>query len=358
MLSKRISIIGTVGVPACYGGFETLVENLINSTETDFTVYCSSKSYTDKLESYKGAKLVYIPLRANGIQSVLYDIASFIHSLYSRPDVVLILGVSGCVFLPLYKLFSNAKVITNIDGIEWRRDKWKGLAKWFLKFSERMAIKYSDEIIADNQAIKEYVEEEYSINCHVIAYGGDHAVSAELSSVEKFNLPVEYSFSVCRIEPENNVHIILEAFSKLPDSSLVIVGNWDNSEYGRALKDKYGDYQHIRLLDPIYDLGQLATLRSKAKFYLHGHSAGGTNPSLVEAMHFTCPVIAFDCNFNRYTTNNKAMYFKTSDQLLSLIKNITVEEANNVSDNMKEIARERYTWEIIANQYYKLMLSS
>lgn len=358
MHNKHVFIVGTVGVPACYGGFETLVENLINSAEANFTVYCSSKSYVDRLESYKDAKLVYIPLKANGIQSIIYDIASLIHSLYSRPDVILILGVSGCIFLPVYKLFSNAKIVTNIDGIEWRRDKWKGLAKWFLKFSERIAIKYSDEIIADNQAIKEYVEEEYNINCHVIAYGGDHAISTELSSVEEYNLPVEYSFSVCRIEPENNVHIILEAFSKLPNNSLVFVGNWDNSEYGRALKDKYGDYQHIRLLDPIYDLGQLATLRSKAKFYLHGHSAGGTNPSLVEAMHFGCPVIAFDCNFNRYTTNNKAVYFKTSDHLLSLIKNTTVEEANNVSNNMKKISRERYTWEIIANQYYQLMLSS
>ena len=357
MQSKRVSIIGTVGVPACYGGFETLVENLITDAEVDITVYCSSKNYSKKVDYYKDAKLVYIPLRANGIQSVIYDIASLIHSLFFRSDVVLILGVSGCIFLPLFKLFSNTKVITNIDGIEWRRDKWKGLAKKFLKSSERMAIKYSDEIIADNQAISIYVKDEYGINCHVIAYGGDHAVTSGLSSVAEYNLPDEYSFSVCRIEPENNVHMTLEAFSKLPEYSFVLVGNWDNSEYGTSLRLKYNDHQHLYLLDPIYDLRQLATLRREAKFYLHGHSAGGTNPSLVEAMHFGRPVIAFDCSFNRYTTENKALYFKTSDQLLSLIKNTGVEKAEAVGKNMKEIAQTHYTWDIIAQQYYTLLKS-
>lgn len=136
------------------------------------------------------------------MQSILYDIWSLIDAVMSKSNVILLLVVSGTIALPFIRIFSNTKIITNIDGIEWKRDKWQGIAKRFLKFSEKLAVKYSDEIIADNQAIKEYVKEGYKVNCHVIAYGGDHAVFAVLSSVEEYNLPDEYSFSVCRIEPE------------------------------------------------------------------------------------------------------------------------------------------------------------
>ena len=154
-----LAIIGTVGVPACYGGFETLVENLLDENEQDknITVYCSSKSYPEKKTTYKNAQLTYIPLNANGAQSIPYDIFSLMHAAYKKSDNILLLGVSGAIFLPIFRLFSNAKVITNIDGLEWRRAKWSNSAKKFLKFSEKIAVKYSDVIVADNKAIADYV---------------------------------------------------------------------------------------------------------------------------------------------------------------------------------------------------------
>jgi len=272
-----------------------------------------------------------------------------------RADVILLLGVSGATMLPLVRLLSSAKVVTNIDGIEWRRQKWKGLAKWFLRFSEKVAVRSSHEVIADNGAIAEYVKETYGVDAHVIAYGGDHAVGVEATSVDELGLPEAYAFSVCRIEPENNVHMIVAAFAKQTHLPLVIVGNWDSSAYGKQLRQQYAEMAHIYLLDPIYDLGKLYTLRSQAKVYVHGHSAGGTNPSLVEAMHFGRPILAYDCNFNRFTTEDLAFYFKSPDTLHQLVLTLDKKQAINNGLVMVNIADRRYTWKIVAQEYFSLL---
>lgn len=358
MKLKKISIIGTVGIPASYGGFETLVENLAryNNKEninTELTVYCSSKSYDVRVSHFLSANLRYIPLQANGIQSVPYDIISLILAVLRKTDVILLLGVSGAIALPFVRLFSQARIVTNIDGIEWRREKWKGFAKYFLRFSERLAVQFSHVVISDNGAIADYVEEVYGITSKVIAYGGDHALTVDSKPVTEFtNLPEKYAFSVCRIEPENNIHLILESFHYLESTPLILVGNWDNSEYGSKLKQKYMDSKNLYLLDPIYDLGKLKTLRSHCLIYVHGHSAGGTNPSLVEAMHFGVPIIAYDCVFNRSTTENKALYFDDVQSLQNVVQNLDTDLGERVGAEMREIANRRYTWDKVAEQYF------
>jgi hypothetical protein len=172
----KISIIGTAGVPAKYGGFETLAENLIiaKMSQIQYTVFCSAKLYPKKQHTYYGAKLKYINLNANGISSMIYDFICMLSSL--RSDVMLILGVSGSLFLPLIRLIYRGKIITNIDGIEWKRDKWNKLAKFILRMSEKSAVAFSDIIIADNQGIIDYVLQEYNINAVLIEYGADHVL--------------------------------------------------------------------------------------------------------------------------------------------------------------------------------------
>ena len=123
-MKRRVAIVGTQGVPANYGGFESLVENLIDSDNMEYTVFCSSKDMQSRMDTYKGAKLKYIPLKANGVQSIPYDILSLISAIWGY-DVVLILGVSGAIFLPIFRLFSRAKVVTNVDGLEHRRGVWR-----------------------------------------------------------------------------------------------------------------------------------------------------------------------------------------------------------------------------------------
>lgn len=361
-MRKKISVIGVVGVPANYGGFETLVENLvihhsISSYPHQLTVYCSSRGYSEKRASFLLAKLKYVPLHANGIQSIFYDIVSILSSILYRNDVILLLGVSGAVMLPLVRAFFPVRVITNIDGIEWRREKWQGLAKQFLRFSEKLAVKYSHEVIADNGAIARYVKQAYGEDSLVIAYGGDHAVAVDAVAVDEYDLPDNYAFSVCRIEPENNVHLIVEAFSALPEQPLVLVGNWNNSEYGREVRRRFASFPNLFLLDPIYDIGKLKTLRSSAVMYVHGHSAGGTNPSLVEAMHFGKPILAYNCEFNRSTTEDKALFFANGAELIGLVSTLSPQVAGQVGDEMLAIAQRRYTWAVVAKQYFDCILN-
>ena len=156
---KKIAVIGIQGVPAQYGGFETLVENLIGENAAPdivYTVYCSSKSYPKQLSTYKGAHLKYVPLLANGSQSILYDIISLLKATRNN-DILLILGVSGCIFLPAYRLFSKKRLVINIDGLEHRRDKWGKWTRRFLKYSEKMAVRYADVIVSDNKGIQDYL---------------------------------------------------------------------------------------------------------------------------------------------------------------------------------------------------------
>jgi glycosyltransferase involved in cell wall biosynthesis len=342
-----IHIVGTVGLPACYGGFETLVENLLDENELnkDITVYCSSKSYAIKPSTYKNAKLHYIPLNANGAQSIPYDIWSLCHAVYKGADNVLLLGVSGAICLPFIRLFSKAKIVTNIDGLEWKRGKWNSIVKRFLKFSEKIAVKYSDVVVADNKAIADYVRNEYNVKSEVIAYGGDHALCRELNLTED-----GYALALCRIEPENNVEMILEAFSQT-DKNLKFIGNWDKSDFGLSMREKYSQIDNIDIIDPIYDIEKLFEYRQKCSFYVHGHSAGGTNPSLVEMMHFRKNIIAFDCNYNRASTEDKAVFFINAEELVGLIKD---SESLNNCLSMQEIAQRRYTWGIVKEQYFSI----
>ena len=348
----NICIIGTVGIPASYGGFETLAERLVDTKEAKFTVYCSRKHYQEYPKKYKTANLVYIPFDANGVSSIIYDIFSMLHALISGHKNFLVLGVSGAILLPILSCFPKVKIITNIDGIEWRREKWKGLAKTFLKFSEFLAVRFSSQVVSDNDSITNYISEEYQSSCKTIAYGGDHAFRsmANVKLDDIFDTSAPFALSICRIEPENNVHLILEAFSEAK-SRIVYIGNWEKSSYGRALYNKYKDKINITLLKPIYCLDTLYAFRSECYVYIHGHSAGGTNPSLVEMMHFSKPIVAFDCSFNRATMEDKGNYFSSSKGLAKIL-----EEPNCLVDGveMTEIAKRRYTWEIIRKQYIEL----
>ena len=356
---NRIAILGTVGVPASYGGFETLAENLVGFHEEvgsplGLTVYCSSKSNAAQPARYRQAALRYVALDANGVQSILYDMIGLLDAVLHGHDRVLLLGVSGAPLLPFLKLFTRARIITNVDGIEWKREKWRGLAKHYLRFAEKVAVKASDEVVADNQAIADYLKEAYGCDAEIIPYGGDHAVEVAPDPVAAAHLPYGYALGLCRIEPENNIGMILEAFDGL-EMPLVFVGNWDKSAYGRDLKAKYACHPTISIHDPVYDPAALRAIRDRAALYVHGHSAGGTNPALVEMMHFGIPIAAHGCSFNRYTTEGQALYFSSEDELRALVGQLTTERGRMVGEAMLQIARRRYTWTTIGQAYFELL---
>lgn len=360
---KSIAILGTVGVPASYGGFETLAENLLrfhqsNSLEGKLDVYCSAPSYAARPANLMGAKLRYIGLNANGVSSIAYDIVSLFSAVWHRSDVILLLGVSGAISLPLISLLSRARIVTNVDGVEWKRDKWRGAARWFLRLSERMAVRYSHEVVADNVGIAEHIKQSYGRNAHVIAYGGDHALQIPSKPYDGPAIPQRYGLALCRIEPENNVAMILEAFASSTTLPLVFVGNWNNSAFGRELRQRYADHAHLYLLDPIYDVGVLRTLRGNTAIYVHGHSAGGTNPSLVEMMHFGLPILAYDCIFNRYTTEDRAIFFKDAESLRRSLVTLDTDQSSHIGAEMRRIAQDRYTWNAIGRAYFDLLLGT
>ena len=355
---KKLAIIGTNGLPGRYGGWDQLLNHLTNSLSSNYEiiVYTSSYNAVKGLKEYNGAKLKIIPLKANGFQSVLYDGVSMVHA-GANYDILLILGTSGCIFLPLIRLFRK-KIILNPDGAEWKRGKWNNFVKWFLKKSENFGIKYSDIVISDNKIIQNYIISEYEKDSVLIEYGGDNARKVPLGEKAslKYNIVKEnYAFKVCRIEPENNIDLILEAFKDL-NLKLILIGNWEFSEYGSKLRKSYLKYKHLLLLDPIYEQETLDELRSNCGIYVHGHSVGGTNPSLVEAMNLGLLCVTYDVDYNRETTENKSLYFKTVEDLKNVLNSFLTNnlKVDTVKSNMLEISKRRYTWQRIIDKYNSL----
>lgn len=355
----RIAVLGTVGIPARYGGFEALAENLVHyhsrvGNDASLTVWCSGKDNPNYFAKFESAQLRYVNLHANGPESFLYDVVSLVQAVIAKENRILLLGVSGALALPFIRLISRAKIITNIDGMEWKREKWNKIARLILRVSEWAAVRFSNEIIADNQAIADYIRLTYKTSCHVIGYGGDQAVNQAVEIKAPAGLPPKYALGLCRIEPENKVHIILDAISevKLPT---VFVGNWDNSHYGRELRQRYGQNPNMYLLDPIYEPRLLRAVRERAWIYLHGHSAGGTNPSLVEMMHFGIAVLAYQCTFNHHTTEGKARYFENAVELSTLLRTLKPDVAAKIGVDMRKIAQRKYTWDQIGEAYFGLL---
>lgn len=353
---QRVGIVGTVGVPARYGGFETLTEQLaihITPHEAELVIYCQRSAYPEDVSAgqkeFARHRRVFIPLSANGPASMIHDVLAMLHAaVIVKVDVMLVLGYSGAWAMPLLGfLRPKMPIITNIDGMEWRRDKFGAKTKRLLRWLESLAIRHSSRVIADNAALVPIILNMYpNIAPLLIAYGGDHTLVPV--GVMPIELEDTFYLSIARVEPENNCHLILEAFEAADNSSLVFVGNWNSSKYGRDLKVKYAGNQKIHMLDPIYQQSVLAALRARALAYVHGHSVGGTNPSLVEALFHTNRLLAFDCAFNRSTLDNHGCYFSNSMQLRESLENSSCQ---NIPSEILQNLQQNYRWEKIARNY-------
>jgi Glycosyltransferase len=359
MKKIKLAIVGIQGLPNNYGGFETLAEYLVKYLSDDFeiTVYCSSKDLKTRLKSRNGAKLKYIPVSSHGAKGIIYDSLSFIHACFNS-DKILFLGFGGGFVVPFLKMFKS-KIILNFGGLDWKRDKWSPMAQRAIKFAEKTLMKNSTIIISDNIGIRNYIKDEYNIDAPLIAYGGNQARYLPITKefVEKYPfLNEEYAFTVTRIQSDNNIDMILEAFESSTDLPIVMVGNWNSSDYGIQTKIRFQRKKNIILLDAIYDRDVLDVLRSNCTLYIHGHSAGGTNPSLCEAMYLGLSIIAFASGYNEYTTNWEAIYFRNKEELVSIIKNRREFNLQGIGKEMKNIAEERYIWEKIALQYKEIIL--
>jgi len=355
---KKVAIVGSVGLPASYGGFETMVYYLTKEQHSivDFTVFCQTIPKDERLKEFNRSKLIYIPLKANGVQSILYDIVSIILSWY-RFDSILILGTGGTIILPFLKLFKNTKTIVNFGGLEWKRDKWGKFGQLFLRLTEKIAIKNATVIVADNQHFCDYIFEEYGKDSVLIEYGGNHTSKKQKSETLLKKYPFLnklYDVSVSRAQVDNNLHMVIDAYINLPNRNLVLISNYDKFDYGRALKEKYANYPNIFLQDAVYDLHELDVIRSNATIYIHSHTFCGTAPSLVEAMSLELPIVSFNVETNLKTTEEKALFFSNSNELKKIIECLSIEKEEELATSMKEIASRRYTWQRISNKYVEL----
>ena len=359
MKKIKLSIVGIQGIPNNYGGFETLAEYLVKylSKDFDITVYCSSKDLCTRIKSWNGAKLKYIPISSHGAMGIVYDSLALIHACFNS-DKILFLGFGGGFIIQFLKRFKS-KIILNFGGLDWKRDKWSPKAQRAIKLAEKNLVKYSSLVIADNIGIQNYIKEEYNIDAPLIAYGGDQAQNLPVTKEFQDKYPFlsgEYAFTVTRIQRDNNIDMILKAFESSTGLPIVMVGNWNSSEYGIKTRNIYQNNNKLILLDAIYDKNILDILRNNCTIYIHGHSAGGTNPSLCEAMYLGLPVVAFSSGYNEFTTNNKAIYFQNTEELISIINNKTQFDFKKLGNDMKKIAKEIYIWEKITLLYKEIML--
>lgn len=358
MKKKKVAIIGTNGIPAKYGGFETLAENIVRELNDKFSfiVYCSKTPKKEKLTSYYGARLVYLPLSANGWQSIIYDIISTFHAWFIA-NSLLILGPAGGFILPLNVVFRR-RIIVNHGGLnEWEREKYNLFERKLIWINHNFAAKFSKYNIADNLILNESIYSNFKRRSIIISYGGDHVKPVKPNSelLDKYSfLSKKYIVSVSRAQIDNNIHILLEAYSKLTIYTLVIVSNWSVSEYGIRLYEKYStSNSNIVLLNAIYDQEELNCIRSNAVAYIHSHSRCGTSPSLVEAISLNLPIISLDMPTNRETMHGKALFFKNAVELENILVSLNNNTLNYLRCEMEKLKKE-YRWKIIAGKYAEL----
>ena len=357
---KSLYIVGTNGLPVRYGGWDKLLDNLTLTLSSDYkiVVYTSSYEALPNLTEYNGAEIKLIPLQANGVQSIFYDFFSMLHAVFCKADFILVLGVSGGIFFPFFKIFKS-RVILNPDGAEWKRTKFGKLTKTFLKLSEMVSVRFADKVISDNKIIAKDLLDQYGVNSTVIEYGADHVLALPLKSGTKTAYGIKqgsYAIKVCRIVPENNIEMILKAFAK-NQYKFLLIGNWNNSQFGIKIREKFNKYKNLSLLDPIYDQEKIDELRSNCKLYVHGHSVGGTNPSLVEAMYLGLPSIVFDVNYNRETTKDCAQYFSTENEIIDTLAKIWDDDAllADCGGKLKVLAENKYRWSVIVEKYRQVI---
>ena len=354
---KKIHIVGTHGVPAKYGGFETLADFLCQYLKDDYemTVYCNGNKYPNKEKEYYGAKLKYLNIEANGFTGIFYDLITYVQALFAA-DVILYLSPVGSGFMTPLKYLTGKKVIVNHGGLnEWEREKLNIVQKIWAKFNHYVAAKFADINIADNLLYQQSLKDIFNANSTVIQYGGDHVNKIDPNNIDFINkypfVNDAYAVSVSRAQLDNNIHLVLEAFENFDKYKIVLISNWNISKYGIDLKERYKNHPNMILLDAIYDKKELDYLRGNALVYIHSHSRCGTAPSLVEAMCLKNTIISYDVPTNRETTQNKAIFFSSSSSLNDALNTISIKDLELNKEKMFEIASKEYSWKSISNEY-------
>ncbi|MFT5051808.1 MAG: glycosyltransferase involved in cell wall biosynthesis [Chlamydiales bacterium] len=358
----RVAILGTRGIPARYGGFETFAEDLsVRLVEAGFdvTVICPGEGAPAPTR-HRGVTLEYVKSWGQGSAETLrYDCACLWRAR-KRFDVVYMLGYASSPLCFLPRIWGT-DVWINMDGIEWRRSKWTGFARLWLRFTEALACRVASRLIFDNQAVADDVMQRNggTVTNSVIAYGALLSeTEPEQDFLKQHDLERdEYYLAVCRFEPENQVREIVAAFIESGCSRpLIIVTNAVDTRYSRETLALCNE--RVRFIGSVYDRANLFSLRTHCRAYVHGHTVGGTNPSLLESMACGNLVISHDNPFNREVLDSCGLYFQGSAQLARALRDVDQMELDarvRKGAQARERVREFYTWEKITRSYVELL---
>lgn len=361
----RIALMGTRGVPARYGGFETAMEEVgrrLAANGHDVTVYCrtgNSKETTDP-STYLGMRLIHLPaVRHRALETLSHSFFSAAHALVSsRYDAVVLCNCANALVLPLLRL-RRIPVAVHVDGLEWKRTKWGRIGRRYYRGAEALSVRWAQGLVADAKGISRYYAAEFGAETTGIAYGAPDMSHVGSDRLQEVGIEADgYHLVVARFEPENHVDLILEGYLKsnarLP---IIVVGaNPYPSKHTKRIEELAARSDRIIMTGGVWDQDLLDQLYAGARTYLHGHSVGGTNPSLLRALAGGTPVVAYDVDFNREVARDAGVYADSPEMFAHAI-NAAENRAAATKEEREQSGQAtctRYSWDAIAQQYIDL----
>jgi glycosyltransferase involved in cell wall biosynthesis len=356
-MKLKIAILGTRGIPNYYGGFEHISEyvsaGLVKKGHS-VTVY-NSHNHPYKADTWNGVNIVhcYDPEYLVGTAGQFaYDFNCLMDARKRKFDVVLLMGyTSSSVWGHLYP--PNSVIITNMDGLEWKRSKYSKPVQKFLKYAEKLAVKHSQYYISDSRVIRSYLKDKYEVDSRYIPYGADLFSEQEREQVDKSEvLKEDYFLLMARMEPENNIETILEGFNNSSSKkSFMVLGDTGN-RFGKFITHKFKNDDRIQFKGSNFDNSVVRALQNNSYLYFHGHSVGGTNPSLLEAMASEALIAAHNNPFNKSVLNSDAFYFDNATEVRHLVENVQRKDTERemVKNNLHKI-QNQFSWEVVINDY-------
>ena len=360
----KIAIIGSRGIPAMYGGFEVFAEKLSGwLVEHGFDVTVYSVYELSDIDTNIPIHRVFIRTTTiKCLSKIVLSIKSMLHaSFVSKPDIILLLGVSGVPFLWLVRLM-GIQVVFNPDGLEHKRTKWSWFGRFVLKTLEMFGVLFSHSVIADSRSIADYIQKTYGVTSTYIPYGADICDKTIDNDMRWCNIQSRFGLErhnyfmvVGRCAPENNFELIVKAYDAARKRcKLLIVSD--------VLPLGLVNCEGVVYSGPVYDREMLAILRMNASVYIHGHSVGGTNPSLLEAVASGNPVFAYDVSFNREVLGDLGHYFSCVSDLAVLMERYDSGDALFCRDHLlpcyAELLRETYSWDKVCSSYANIFTAN
>ncbi len=355
----KIALLGTRGIPNHYGGFEQFAEYFaVYLAEKGHEVYVyNSGHHPYREKTYKGVNLIHCNDPEDKIGTAgqfIYDLNCILDSRKRDFDIILQLGyTSNSVWY--FLLPKKPVIITNMDGLEWKRTKYSKPVQSMLKFAEKLAVKSSDYLVSDSIGIEKYIKEKYGKDSTYIAYGAEPFHHPDETILQQYQLTAEhYNMLIARLEPENNIETILEGVAASADTKPFLVIGKHETKFGEYLKDKFKSQANIRFIGAVYNLEHLNNLRYFSNLYFHGHSVGGTNPSLLEAMASKALIVAHRNDFNAAILKDNALYFSSAADVTKLLPETKKSDNLRLIENNFDAIITAFNWKRINESYEAL----